>query len=146
MQYNKTLNTIANLINTKIGSVAAELGCDEQELISYIELARSRNDKPIRALKSWKRFKVNIDKHKEDLFRLLQPEISSSGIFIVYSDDVIIDSTNLVPMGGWIRTSFLEKLYSNCIFETKNTNYILVGEGREEEISLSELYSLYTLH
>lgn len=49
MQYNKTLITIANLINTKIGAVATELGCDEQELIGYIELARSRNDKIGRA-------------------------------------------------------------------------------------------------
>ena len=66
-------------------------------------------------------------------------------IYLVYSHNVISDSTFMVPAGGWVRSTFLIALHNQCIFETPNTNYILVGNGREVKISLEEYYLLLNL-
>lgn len=145
MHDNTTLTTIARLINTKSGGMPSKLGCEVPTLEAQIKLANSLNHKPIRVLKNWKRFKIKTDRRKEQILRQLQPNICKSGIYIVYSDEVVSDSTGRVPPGGWVRSTFLEELHLNCIFETQNTNYILLGGGKDEVISLTELYALYQL-
>jgi len=145
MRDNSTLATIARLINTKSEGALSQLGCKEPTLEAQIELANSLNHKPIRILKNWKRFRVNTDERKEQMLRQLQPSICSSGIYVVYSDVVTYDSTGRIPKDGWVRSTFLECLHANCIFETQSTNYILLGGGREETISLTELYALYQM-
>lgn len=145
MNDNTTLATIARLINTKSGGIPSKLGCEALTLEAQIKLANSLNHKPIRVLKSWKRFKIETDGNKEQILRQLQPSICKSGIYIVYSDEVVSDSTGRVAPGGWVRSTFLVSLNASCIFETNNTNYILLGDGRDEVINLAELYALYQL-
>lgn len=145
MNDNTTLATIGRLINTNSGGKPSELGCEANALEAQIELANSLNHKPIRVLKNWKRFRIDTDERKEQILRQLQPSICKSGIYIVYSDMVVSDSTGRVPSGGWVRSTFLESLSAGCIFETQNTNYILLGDGRDEVISLTELYALYQM-
>lgn len=118
MKDNSTLATIGRLINTESGGKPSELGCEAITLKAQIELANSLNHKPIRVLKNWKRFRIETDKRKEQMLRQLQPSICKSGIYIVYSDGVISDSTGRVPPGGWVRSTFLESLNADCIFET----------------------------
>ena len=84
MQDNKTLVTIANLINTNSGVELPELGCEASTLETQIKQANLLNHKPIRVLKNWKRFKVETDERKEQMLRQLQPSIYSYGIYIVY--------------------------------------------------------------
>lgn len=140
---NQQLETIATLINCKIGNPIT--GGNESELEQLITTAEKLNHKPIRVLKDWKRFELCLNEEDEQICREQEPELSRDGIYLVYSHNVISDSTFMVPAGGWVRSTFLLALHNQCIFETPNTNYILVGNGREVKISLEEYYLLISL-
>ncbi|TMO57111.1 DUF6957 family protein [Pseudoalteromonas phenolica] len=140
---NQRLETIATLIDSKIGHPIT--GGDESKLENLISTAEKLNDKPIRVLKDWKRFELCLSEEDEQLCREQEPELSKDGIHLVYSHNVISDSTFMVPAGGWVRSTFLIALHNQCIFETPNTNYILIGNGREVKISLEEYYLLLNL-
>jgi len=64
-------------------------------------------------------------------------------ICIVKADKILYDELKRFPIGGWVRTSQLIATYHSCIFETKNTFYILVGSGTRKEVSADDAIAFF---
>ncbi|WP_437128138.1 DUF6957 family protein [Pseudomonas aeruginosa] len=47
----------------------------------------------------------------------------------VYGGSVLFDSRFRFPVGGWVRSTMLVALRDEFIFETRNTRYLLMGQG-----------------
>lgn len=58
---------------------------------------------------------------------------------IIKADNIIRLNTCRFEVGDWVRTSLLVKFYDNCLFETENTIYILVGQGTRKLVNSSIL-------
>lgn len=61
---------------------------------------------------------------------------------ILYAHRVIFDSKRRVDFGGWIRSMFQLSLSSEGYFETKNTVYIMVGQGFRKPVDLQHVFPL----
>ncbi|WP_442793496.1 DUF6957 family protein [Pseudomonas sp. MF6747] len=56
---------------------------------------------------------------------------------------VLHDSKGRFPRGHWVRTSLGVSFTHDCLFETKNTVYVLMGPGRRVRANLDVVQSLY---
>jgi hypothetical protein len=81
----------------------------------------------------------HVDEPQESLDRVrslgLQP-------MFLYSHCVNYDSEGRFPPGGWVRSTLCKTYDSVCMFETRNTVYVLVGPGREQTASLKTIFGL----
>jgi len=62
---------------------------------------------------------------------------------LIKADTIIEDEADRFPRGGWVRTSPLVCFSESCIFETKNTLYLLVGNGSRKTVSLSAAVAFF---
>ena len=81
----------------------------------------------------------HVDEPAESLAR-----VRASGLepMFMYSHCVIYDGHGRFPPGGWVRSTLCKSFDGVCLFETRNTVYVLVGEGREMKASLKTIFSL----
>ena len=81
----------------------------------------------------------HVDEPAESLAR-----VRASGLepMFMYSHCVIYDGHGRFPPGGWVRSTLCKSFDGICLFETRNTVYVLVGEGREMKASLKTIFSL----
>lgn len=117
------------------------IGIDLDQLQDMIPYAKDLcRDKPVRVIEDWVWVDILGDKKELDasIVDSLQPAF-------IYSSNVIADETRYVPYGGYIRTTPLKRFSENCIFETRNTSYILVGSGKSLAIPLNEAKYVYSL-
>ncbi|MNN68811.1 hypothetical protein D3C81_1845490 [compost metagenome] len=49
---------------------------------------------------------------------------------MMYADTIVLDEQNRWESGEWVRSSPLESFAHGCLFETANTVYVLLGDGR----------------
>ncbi|MGF6516600.1 hypothetical protein ABH912_004066 [Pseudomonas sp. BT76 TE3572] len=61
---------------------------------------------------------------------------------LVYALTVIQDSKGRFPPGDWVRTTLAVSFTHGCLFETKNTIYVLMGFGRRLRTDLDIALSL----
>ena len=91
--------------------------------------------------KSKKIEEIRFAKETPVVFRDLakQPHMNNqSGVIEAFDDE----AGRFLP-GEWVRTSPLVSFTENCIFETKNTVYLLVGKGSRKTIPLDTAMSFY---
>jgi hypothetical protein len=62
---------------------------------------------------------------------------------LIKADTIIDDEAGRFRPGDWVRTSPLVSFTENCIFETQNTVYLLVGKGSRKKIPLDTAMSFY---
>ena len=81
----------------------------------------------------------HVDEPAESLAR-----VRASGLepMFMYSHCVIYDGHGRFPPGGWVRSTLCKSFDGVCLFETRNTVYVLVGEGREMKASLKTIFGL----
>lgn len=81
----------------------------------------------------------HVDEPAESLARVraigLEP-------MFMYSHCVIYDGHGRFPPGGWVRSTLCKSFDGVCLFETRNTIYVLVGQGREMKASLKTIFGL----
>ncbi|WP_434588900.1 hypothetical protein J3Q09_14370 [Pseudomonas sp. R4-83] len=72
-----------------------------------------------------------------------QKKLSSMGILptVVYAHEVVRDSRHRFPPGHWVRTNFGISHDHPCMFETKSTVYLLLGDGLRKPAALSTVFS-----
>ena len=82
---------------------------------------------------------LHVDEPAESLAR-----VRASGLepMFMYSHCVIYDGHGRFPPGGWVRSTLCKSFDGICLFETRNTVYVLVGEGREMKASLKTIFGL----
>jgi len=80
-----------------------------------------------------------VDEPPESLAR-----VRSLGLepIFMYAHCVIYDEQGRFPPGGWVRSTLCKTYDGVCMFETRNTVYVLVGPGREQTASLKTIFSL----
>lgn len=61
----------------------------------------------------------------------------------VFAEKVILDSRGRFDYGNWVRSTMAISFQDGFLFETKNTVYVLAGDGDEKSASLTSILSLY---
>lgn len=84
------------------------------------------------------------------LFRadLTEPELAKVAVaghipLFLFAHNVVFDSAGRFQPGHWVRSSICVTLADEHFFETRNTVYLLVGEGAEQRASLNTIFSFY---
>ena len=54
-----------------------------------------------------------------------------------------VDVDEKIVKANWVRTTPLTKFTPPCFFETRNTVYILVGEGKRKTTSMNAIMSIF---
>ena len=82
---------------------------------------------------------LHVDEPAESLAR-----VRATGLepMFMYSHCVIYDGHGRFPPGGWVRSTLCKSFDGVCLFETRNTIYVLVGQGREMKASLKTIFDL----
>lgn len=60
----------------------------------------------------------------------------------LYAHEVVFDSRNRFQPGMWVRSNFGVSFTEGCMFETKNTVYLLSGVGQKKTASLGAAFSM----
>ncbi|WP_051050774.1 DUF6957 family protein [Metapseudomonas furukawaii] len=58
---------------------------------------------------------------------------------VILADNVVFDSRSRFATGHWVRSTLLVEHRDGCLFETRNTRYVLMGEGRRKKTTPAAL-------
>jgi len=62
---------------------------------------------------------------------------------MIYSHSVLYDSSRRFDVGDWVRTTQLVEFTDGCFFRTRNTVYVLAGDGVRKEAELSTVLKIF---
>ncbi|WP_455886271.1 DUF6957 family protein [Pseudomonas rustica] len=70
--------------------------------------------------------------------------LTSEGLLttLVFAHEVVRDSRNRFPPGHWVRSNFGISHSHPCMFETRSTVYLLLGDGCRKRATLDTVFSL----
>lgn len=123
MDSQRLIAQTSKLVNGK--GDPCDFGCSEEDLSDVVEYCKEHiPNKPYCAVKDWCWADVDIDDRQQDEFRI-KAVIPS----FVYANYIIDDQFGRWDIGLSVRTTLLVAFHKNCIFETRNTAYVLVGRG-----------------
>jgi hypothetical protein len=60
----------------------------------------------------------------------------------LFAHEIVLDSKGRFQPGMWVRSNFGKSFTESCIFETKNTAYLLLAAGQRKEASLAAAFSM----
>lgn len=60
----------------------------------------------------------------------------------LFAHEVVLDSKGRFQPGMWVRSNFGKSFIEGCMFETKNTVYLLLGTGQRKQASLAVAFSM----
>ncbi|MGB4074763.1 DUF6957 family protein [Pseudomonas sp.] len=63
--------------------------------------------------------------------------------FLLYAHIVVTDSARRFSPGDWVRSTLLVDLKNNCLFETQNSVYILLGGGSRKTAEPAVVTSIF---
>jgi hypothetical protein len=116
----------------------SELGCDESEVEKWITYCR--NEYPEHGICTIKKWMVVECTYSESA----KAKLHEMGLlpFVMHTNFVMWDSKGRWRTGSFASSYLLTELKENCLFITKNTAYVLVGNGHHKFISPSMLYAI----
>lgn len=87
---------------------------------------------------SWTWNDLLLSREEQEMFR-------SAGYqpVMLYADNVLFHSERRFDVGDWVRTTPLVSFSEGCFFQTRNTLYVLVGDGQRKRADLSTIMSLF---
>lgn len=96
--------------------------------------------KPVRIVSDW----LWVDSSTDEK---LKESLDSMGLTpaFICSLNVIHDDQHAIPSGGYVRTTLLRQFSNNCIFETRNTSYVLIGSGKRFKATQNEAQYIFSL-
>ena len=100
-------------------------------------LLTRKSKKKIRFVKNWVWWDIKEDQECNEI--CIRYKLKPSAI---YSHNLLWDESGQFSSGWSLRTSFLEKFEEGCLFITNNTIYVLVGPGRQSDVTLREYDSV----
>ena len=106
----------------------------QEEIIGLAE--KTFSGKPFCLVKQWIIADLQFTQAEQD-------RLASMGLLpkSVYSHEVVLDSRRRFSPGHWVRTSFGISHDHPCMFETKSTVYLLLGDGVRKPAALSTVFS-----
>ena len=60
----------------------------------------------------------------------------------LFAHEIVLDSKGRFQPGMWVRTNFGVSFIYGCMFETKNTVYLLWGPGQRKEATVGAAFSM----
>lgn len=86
------------------------------------------NGAPFCLVRNWIWLDLEVLSDQEDLFTRLDIE----PVFL-FAHTVVYDSLRRWDVGDFVRTSPLQKFTDGFVFQTKNTHYVLLGDGLRKQ-------------
>jgi hypothetical protein len=123
LNYKVMLEQFAQLLNEQ--GDYCDYGCSEDKVEEMIARARDLfPNKPCCVVGRWCWADIEFDPEHEKL-------INAAGFktCFIYANRVIADEKKRWSENTCIRTTLLVEFHPPCIFSSKNTNYILCGQG-----------------
>ncbi len=107
-----------------------DAGCSEDHIPYYISKCNEINaDKNVCSVKNWQWLDLDLEEKIKN-----EVEQSEQQFCLIKADYVIDDQAGRFDEGDWVRSSLLLNFHENCVFETRNTFYILVGKGTRKSV------------
>lgn len=93
--------------------------------------------KPFCLVEQWTIFRADLTPEEEGI-------VSARGLapLILFTQKVIEDSQGRFELGNWARSS-IALSFDGVMFETRNTVYVLLGDGVETTASLKTIFSIF---
>lgn len=60
----------------------------------------------------------------------------------LFAHEVVLDSKGRFQPNMWVRSNFGKSFTDGCMFETKNTVYLLLGPGQRKEATVGAAFSM----
>ncbi|KIR15513.1 hypothetical protein PFLU4_36010 [Pseudomonas fluorescens] len=60
----------------------------------------------------------------------------------LFAHEVVLDSKGRFQSGMWVRSNFGKSFAEGCMFETKNTVYLLLRSGQRKEATVGAAFSM----
>ncbi|GAB6404099.1 DUF6957 family protein [Pseudomonas sp. MHK4] len=129
-----TLNEISQLLYGAGEEMPGWL-VSQEDLISLA--AKSFPGKAFCVVKQWILIDLTVNPaEKEKLSRLgLLPAT-------LFAHEIVLDSKGRFQPSMWVRSNFGVSFTEGCMFETKNTVYLLLGPGLRKEASIGAAFSM----
>jgi hypothetical protein len=117
----------------------SSFGCDEGEVKNWISYCEEKYpEKGICTVKAWAVVECRCN---ESEVLALKHKLGVKP-FVLKTNYVLWDSKNRWPSGSIACSYFLIEIEESCLFITKNTCYIMVGQGRQKSITPSILLAV----
>ncbi|MCL1077284.1 hypothetical protein D5R81_04805 [Parashewanella spongiae] len=116
-----------------------DAGCDESDVEKYrAKCHELMPSKHVCIVKNWTWWDIETSEQDQNHF-------NSNSLYpaLIKADCVIEDEACRFANGDWVRTSYLVNFSDNCIFETNNTVYLLVGSGNRKTVELDAAMSFF---
>ena len=94
--------------------------------------------KPYCLVDAWTIFKIDVTEDE-----LTKIQAAGQMPLIVFARNVRFDSERRFDVGDWVRTTFATSFEEGFLFETRNTAYVLCGDGHEKATSLKTALSFF---
>ncbi|MEW5506006.1 DUF6957 family protein [Pseudomonas antarctica] len=107
----------------------------QEDLISLAENAFP--DKAFCIVRQWILIDLTVTPDEKE-------KLTSLGLLpaTLFAHEVVLDSRGRFQPAMWVRSNFGKSFTEGCIFETKNTAYLLLGKGQKKEASLRAAFSM----
>lgn len=94
--------------------------------------------KPYCSVRQWILVDLDISDDKKAL-------VTEQGFqpILLYAHTVVTDSARRFSPGDWVRSTLLVERKSNCLFETQNSVYILLGTGSRKTAEPAVVASIF---
>ncbi len=94
--------------------------------------------KPYCSVRQWTLVDLDISDDKKAL-------VTEHGFqpILLYAHTVVTDSARRFSPGDWVRSTLLVERKSNCLFETQNSVYILLGTGSRKTAEPAVVASIF---
>lgn len=94
--------------------------------------------KPYCSVRQWILVDLDISDDKKAL-------VTEHGFqpILLYAHTVVTDSARRFSPGDWVRSTLLVERKSNCLFETQNSVYILLGTGSRKTAEPAVVASIF---
>jgi hypothetical protein len=112
-------------------------GFDGDEAQTEAEAILNFNGKPYCLIRDWIIVEVEVDDNYRD-------ELAAAGFEpnVVYASNVRIHSAGKRSVGDWVRSTFQRSFRAGYVFETKNTTYLLMGDGFRKRATAKTVLSI----
>lgn len=128
-EYKETAELLYGLGEPRTGS--------EESDEALIELVKARFPrKPYCLVEDWIIARVEVT---EDELEKIHAEGQLP--LLVFANNVIFDSQRRFDIGDWVRSTFATSFQDGFLFETRNTIYVLCGNGHEKSVGLKTILS-----
>lgn len=94
--------------------------------------------KPYCLVDAWTIFKVDVTEDE-----LAKIQAAGQMPLIVFARNVRFDSERRFDVGDWVRSTLATSFEEGFLFETRNTVYVLCGDGHEKATSLKTALSFF---